>query len=73
MDLEQRLAPICIDKERSYKDNYGTKTHSIIIVDDSHQVLFVEIDRYIQVKTENNVQFQQGFFEKVYEFQLEKS
>ena len=69
--LEKRLAPICIDKERSYQGNYGTRTHTIILVDQQNQVFFAEIDRYKQVSSSSGqVEFMQGHYENVFEFCL---
>ncbi|KAJ3301102.1 hypothetical protein HDU76_005841 [Blyttiomyces sp. JEL0837] len=47
-DIERLCAPICIDQERSL-NGYGTRTHTIIIIDRFDRVKFVEVDRYVSV------------------------
>ena len=62
VELERKLSSICIDSDT--ESNYGTRTHTIIIVDNDHQVLFSEVDRYIQ----KDRIFEQGHFEELFEF-----
>ncbi|KAJ3090734.1 hypothetical protein HK102_002829 [Quaeritorhiza haematococci] len=47
MDLERRLCPICIDRERHYNGVYGTRTHTVIVADAHGEVAFLEEDRYV--------------------------
>lgn len=73
-DLERRLAPICIDRERLPMGNYGTKTHTLILVDHQDRVEFIEIDRYRPadaVESENGSEaFVRGHFEERHSFNL---
>ncbi|TPX32198.1 hypothetical protein SmJEL517_g04641 [Synchytrium microbalum] len=41
---------ICIDRENSPRQNYGTRTHTIIVVSNNGDAVFVEEDRYIVQK-----------------------
>ncbi|KAJ3109828.1 hypothetical protein HDU97_000058 [Phlyctochytrium planicorne] len=45
LELERLCAPICIHQERSTFE-YGTRTHSVIVVDADSKARFVEVDRY---------------------------
>lgn len=49
-ELEERLASICVplsDRLGKYgKGMYGTKTHTIVLVDRQDQVRFVEVELY---------------------------
>ncbi|KND04635.1 uncharacterized protein SPPG_00352 [Spizellomyces punctatus DAOM BR117] len=44
-DLERSLCPICIDRHRA-KGGYGTRTHTVLLVDNENRGRFVEVDRY---------------------------
>ncbi len=73
-DLERRLAPICIDRERLPLGNYGTKTHTIILVDNQDRVEFIEVDRYRSSESldiENGSEaYVKGHFEERHSFRL---
>ena len=66
-DIERRYSPICIDRERSESLNYGTRTHTVIIVDKQGHAIFAEMDRYRL----NNNSFDRGEFKNVFEFDLD--
>ncbi len=55
VELEKRLSPICIQKEKCHPilQNYGTKTHTIITIDKDDKLTFIEVERHEQ--TENGV------------------
>ncbi|ORX47914.1 hypothetical protein BCR36DRAFT_294648 [Piromyces finnis] len=48
--LEKCCAPICIEKERFnntiYENDYATKTHTVIVIDNNDHVTFIEQDQY---------------------------
>ncbi len=48
-ELEKRLSPICLDKGacEPYFNDYGTKTHTIVLVDANNHVSFIEVERYL--------------------------
>ncbi|KAJ3219935.1 hypothetical protein HDU67_008464 [Dinochytrium kinnereticum] len=46
LELERLCAPICIDQERSATWEYGTRTHTVVVVDAQAKTRFVEVDRY---------------------------
>ncbi|KAI8927676.1 NRDE protein-domain-containing protein [Entophlyctis helioformis] len=48
-DLERALSPICINRERTPKGNYGTRTQTVIVVDNEGRAVFAERDRYTHV------------------------
>ena len=43
-ELEKVLSPICISKERTPKRDYGTRTHTVIVVDHNNKAVFAEKD-----------------------------
>ncbi|KAI8906593.1 NRDE protein-domain-containing protein [Powellomyces hirtus] len=47
--VEKALCPICIDRSRTPNGQYGTLTHTIILVDHQNQARFVEVNRYAVV------------------------
>ncbi|KAI8847443.1 NRDE protein-domain-containing protein [Chytridium lagenaria] len=47
LDVERLCAPICIDQERSKTWEYGTRTHTVVVVDNEDAAHFVEVDRYV--------------------------
>ncbi|KAJ3174173.1 hypothetical protein HDU88_000141 [Geranomyces variabilis] len=44
--LEQALCPICIDRERTPNAQYGTRLHTVMVVDNENHGWLVEVDRY---------------------------
>jgi len=48
--LEKCCAPICIEKERfngtMFENDYATRTHTVMIIDNNNHVTFVEQDQY---------------------------
>ncbi|KAJ3183857.1 hypothetical protein HDU87_005973 [Geranomyces variabilis] len=44
--LEQALCPICVDRERTPNAQYGTRLHTVMLVDNENHGWFVEVDRY---------------------------
>jgi len=48
--LEKCCAPICIEKERFngtiFENDYATRTHTVIVIDNNNHVTFVEQDQY---------------------------
>lgn len=48
--LEKCCAPICIEKERFngtiFENDYATRTHTVIVIDNENRVTFVEQDQY---------------------------
>jgi len=49
-NLEKCCAPICIERERFngtiFENEYATRTHTVIIIDNDNHVTFVEQDQY---------------------------
>ena len=50
VELEKRLSPICIQKDKCQPilHNYGTKTHTIITIDQNDILTFIEVERHEQ-------------------------
>ncbi|KAJ3280503.1 hypothetical protein HK104_000620 [Borealophlyctis nickersoniae] len=44
-DLERRICPICIDRERCGK-RYGTRTHTVLVIEKDDEVRYWESSRY---------------------------
>lgn len=70
------MSPICINYEDCFQHfpnkHYGTKTHTLVLVDFNNRVTFIEQDRYMVISDNTGIvlEVQSGEFRREFEFTI---
>ena len=65
---------ICADRENSPRKNYGTRTHTVIVVENNGDATFIEEDRYLlkqPVEDDGGLNIEQGAWRNDFEFKID--